>query len=265
MKRLTPAFLLLGGVFAAFAHDMYIMPGTFQPTKGATLTVGFHVGDSFPESEVSGRIERLQNPRLIGKGNAVAFRNLRVEGNRVLGDAVVSSAGELIAAVSTTPTLIKLEPEKFADYLKEEGLAHVVAWRAAHGESGKAGKERYSKYAKSLLVSGASDGFFDHVVGYAIEIVPEADPSKLKAGDQLPVRVMFRGKPAADLQIEAAWAGAGGNKTVVVGRTGSDGRLKVPVESAGRWRLHTIKMERCAESAVADWESFWASLTFELR
>lgn len=265
MRRFTPAFLLLGGVLAAFGHDMYIMPASFQPAKGATLTVGFHVGDSFPESEVSGRIERLQNPRLIGNSGTAAFRNLRVEGKRDIGDVVVGGPGELIAAVSTTPTLIELEPEKFAEYLKEEGLGHVVAWRAAHGESGGAGKERYSKYAKSLLVSGVSDGFFDHVVGYAIEIVPEADPYKLKAGDQLPIRVLFRGKPAADLQIEAAWAGDGGNKTVVVGRTGTDGRLKVPIGSVGRWRLHTIKMERCAEPAVADWESFWASLTFELR
>lgn len=265
MRILTPVFLLFGCALAAFGHDMYIMPATFQPAKGATLAVGFHVGDSFPDSEVGGRVERLQNPRLIGKSATATFRNLRVEGNRDLGDVLVGAPGELIAAVNTTPSLIELEPDKFADYLKEEGLADVIAWRAAHGESGKAGKERYSKYAKSLLVSGASDGFFNHVVGFAIEIIPEADPQKLKPGDQLPIRILFRGKPAADLQIEAAWASAGGNKTVVVGRTGADGRLKVPIGTAGRWRLHTIKMERCAEPATADWESFWASLTFELR
>jgi hypothetical protein len=265
MRILTPVVLLFGGALAAFGHDMYIMPATFHPAKGATLTVGFHVGDSFPDSEVSGRIERLQKPRLIGKGAVAAFRNLRVEGNRDLADVVAGGTGEFIAAVSTIPALIELEPEKFAEYLKEEGLAEVVAWRAAHGESAKAGKERYSKYAKSIVVSGASDGFFDHAVGFAIEIIPEADPYKLKAGELLPIRVLFRGKPAADLQIEAAWAGEAGSKTVVAGRTGSDGRLKVPVGTAGRWRLHAIKMERCAEPAAADWESFWASLTFELR
>jgi uncharacterized GH25 family protein len=102
-------------------------------------------------------------------------------------------------------------------------------------------------------------------VGFTIEIVPEADPYELKPGDLLPLRVLFRGKPAADLQIESSLAGPSGTKTIVVGRTGSDGRLNVPIAGAGRWRLHTIKMERCDEISVADWESFWASLTFEVR
>lgn len=265
MKILTAIALLLGGVLAALAHDMYILPATFRPAKGTGLTAGFHVGDSFPDSEVSGRIDRLQNPRLIGRYGSAPFRNLRVEGHRDVADVIVETPGELIAAVSTTPTLIQLEPEKFTAYLKEEGLSEVSDWRAAHGESGKPGRERYSKYAKSILLSGSSDGFFNHVVGFPIEIIPEADPYQRKPGDELPIRILFRGRPAAGLQVESSWAGQGPSKTTAVGRTGPDGRLKVPLASAGRWRLHSIKMERCAEPAVADWESFWASLTFELQ
>ncbi len=265
MRTLPSLTLLLFGAVAAHGHDMYIMPGTFFPSKGDTITAGFHVGDSFPESEVGGRLDRLRNPRLTWKTGAASFRNLRTDGNRDLADVEVAGSGNLIAAVNTVPTLIELDPAKFTEYLKSEGLSEVIAWRAQHGESAKPGKERYSKYAKAILLSGAANGFANHAVGYMIEIIPEADPYSLKPGEFLPIRVLFRGKPAADLQIESAWAAQTGRKTTVVGRTGSDGRLRVPLPATGLWRIRTIKMERCAEPAVADWESSWASLTFELR
>jgi hypothetical protein len=244
---------------------MYIMPGTFRPAKGTTITAGFHVGDSFPESEVGGRIERLDNPRLLWDGGSAAFTNLRLQGKRDVGDVLIGGPGDLIAAVSTKPTLIQLTPAKFTAYLEDEGLPEIVAWRAQHGESAKPGRERYSKYAKSILLSGATNGFATRPVGFIVEIVPEKDPYQLEPGGILPVQVLFRGKPAAGVQIESSWSGGGPGKTAVVGRTGADGRLEVPLANAGMWRIHTIKMERCAEPEAADWESFWASLTFELR
>lgn len=263
--KITTSSIALLCVVAAQAHDLYLMPSTFFPAKGATITVGFHVGDSFPESEVGGRLDKLMDPRLIWRNGSAIVGNLRLDGKRDVGDVTTGGTGELIAAVHTAPTLIELDPAKFTGYLKEEGLTGVIAWRDGHGESGKPGKERYSKYAKAILLAGSPNGFFSHAVGYTIEIIAEKNPYTLKPGDLLPIKVLFRGKPAADLQIETAWAGETERKTTVVGRTGPGGRMKVPLPSAGLWRIHTIKMERCAEPSVADWESFWASMTFALR
>jgi hypothetical protein len=261
--KIIPNLVLLCGV-AALGHDLYLMPATFFPTAPA-VTVAFHSGDAFPESEVAGRADRIRDPKLLWKGGSATLTNLRADGKRLISSGNSSASGEIIAAVHTTPTLIELEAPKFTEYLKEEGLTATIDWRNQHGESAKPGKERYSKYAKSILLGGAPDGFASHSVGYIIEIIPQSDPYRLKPGDRLPVQVLFRGKPAADLQIESAWAAKAGKKTTVVGRTGLDGRLDVPLQAAGTWRIHTIKMERCADAAVADWESFWASLTFELR
>ena len=146
---------------------------------------------------------------MLWKGGSAPIANLHVEGERDLGDLTASGAGELVAAVNTMPAFIELEPAKFTDYLKEEGLSEVIAWRSAHSESGKPGRERYSKFAKSVLLSGPPNGFGQEKVGFTIEIIPEADLYKVKAGEALPVLVLFRGKPAAGLQIETAWAGKG--------------------------------------------------------
>jgi uncharacterized GH25 family protein len=238
--RTSLIFTTLLCATTAVAHDFYLMPSTFLPEKGATLLVGFHVGDSFPESEVSGSPDRFLDPQLIWKTGSAALQNLRVDGKRVVANTHAIAEGNLILAVRTAPRLIELDASKFTEYLREEGLASTIAWRAKHGQSEKLGKERYSKYAKALLLSGAQNGFAGHRVGYTIEIIPQADPTALKPGDSLPIQVMFRGKPAADLQIESAWAASNEAKTTVVGNTDSEGRIRVPLSRAGRWRIHTI-------------------------
>ena len=101
-------------------------------------------------------------------------------------------------------------------------------------------------------------------MGFPIEIIPLADPYSIHAGSALRVRVLFRGRPARGLQLEAAWSSGTQNKTTVIGRTSADGEIAVPIAKAGTWRLHTLRMERCADPKSADWESFWASLTFEI-
>src|SRR6185503_18616679 len=138
-------------------------------------------------------------------------------------------------------------------------LTAAIESRKKLGETERPGRERYSMYVKSLVLAGAPNDGYKRVVGLPIEIVPEKDPLQVKSGQSLPVRVLFRGKPAADLQLFAASVGVP-NKNI--GKTDANGRISVPVKS-GRWRLHSILMQRITEPA-ADWESFWATLTFEI-
>ena len=49
-------------------------------------------------------------------------------------------------------------------------------------------------------------------------------------------------------------------------RTGADGRARLPLNRAGRWLVKAVHMIAVpASDPAADWESFWASLTFEVR
>ncbi len=248
------------------AHDLYLMPQEFHVRSGKKIPVAFHNGDDFPESQAAARIERLLEPSVLSvQGNSI-IQDLYVDGTLVRGEAEIAHQGNIILAVRTKPNGIEMTPLDFEKYLKHEGLDHVIRWRAEHGEAAQSGKERYSKYVKSILQSEESSDFYRHSVGYPIEIMPEANPYSLKPGETLPIQVLFRGKPVADLQIEMSWLTPEGKATTkVAGRTGADGRLKIPLSSAGIWKLHTVLMERCQEPATADWESFWSSLTFQIR
>ena len=245
--------LLLVGAAAVLGHDTYLMPAKFSVKPGRPLFISIHTGDSFPASEQAADPTRL----------VTEIRDLRIAGLATHGVIEIAKKGTVSISAQTTPKLSVLPPDKFEAYLREEGLQDVIDARRLKGEASREGRELYTKYAKTLVVSDAPDEGYATPAGLVIEIVPEADPSKLRAGESLPVRVLFKGKPAPNLRVERAFVAAGRNARSVVGRTDRHGRLTIPIDSDGRWRLHAVHMQ-ASTRADADWESYWASLTFEI-
>lgn len=254
--------LTLSLAISLSAHDLYLRLQSYQPVAGAKVRLEFHNGDQFPASEVPVKVERLRDTRVVG---GAAFQDLRIEGTATVADIIAPNVPGLFAVTARTiRNFIQLEATKFEDYLKHEGLAALVEWRKQHGETMKPGREFYSKYAKALGYVGSPGGEFATPAGLAIEFVPMANPYTLRPGQPLPVRVLFRGQPQAGLAVAVAHAGGGRVSNRVVGVTNAQGEIAVPLTGAGLWKLHTIMMERTADTKDADWESFWASFTFEI-
>ena len=251
MKRLLTVTLLAS--LALSAHDTYLMPMKFTVKSGKPLFVSVHNGDSFPASEHATPPDRL----------ITSLTHLRIAGRATHGVAEVTKTGSMYVTAQTKPKLLVLPAEKFEAYLAEEGLQRIALKRKDRGQSGTPGREIYSKFAKALVTVDAPDAGFSKPVGLPIEIVPQADPSTLAPGSTLPVLVMWNGKPASGLQVERAWAHGGKSDRKVIGRTDAQGRIDIPVDSPGKWRLHAVHMQASTQAA-ADWESFWASLTFEV-
>jgi len=247
-------------------HDLYMMPELFVTKAGTVLKVVFQNGDEFPEATSPVKPERLRNTRLVSKAGTAEFEQITAEATRTTAMVKVPGAGLAILTANTIPNFIELDAEKFRSYLEHENLTGTLKWREAHGEANKPGRERYSKYVKSMIrVGDFKDEFFREKTGLTIEIIPEASPYLLKPGDKLPVQVLFRGKPAVDVAVESVWLQAGKAKMETIGRTDKNGRIVISVKAPGPHRLHAIVMERCTEPAAADWESFWASLTFSIE
>ncbi len=86
----------------------------------------------------------------------------------------------------------------------------------------------------------------------------------MKSGESLPVVLLFEGKPLAGAQIEAHSRVDG---KVMTQKTTSDkdGQATVKLDRAGLWLIRLVHMRRCPEPKEADWESFWASCSFEVK
>jgi uncharacterized GH25 family protein len=257
MKTITCALVLtvLGAANLA-AHYTYIVPQQFRVASGDTVVIGFHSGDGFPESTAI--LKRIQEPAIHTPQGRLPIVGFKEDGKRLAAAINVAHTGHVIVTAVNATAIEDMKPAEFEQYLTEEGLGHIVAARKERGEVEKPGKERYTMYAKTILLSGAPGDGYRIPVGLPLEIVPEKDPYSLRSGEALPVRVLLRGAPAPNLEVRATSVAG---KPVVVGTTDAQGRVTVPV-STGPWRLHTIHMERAVGDV--DWESLWTTLTFEV-
>lgn len=242
------------------------MPNAFQVSPGGDVTFSIYNGDDFPQATSRVFLDRLRNPKLHSRGSAPALPPFVLDGT-ARAVATVNSAvpAHLILTIETASRTESMKGDEFLDYLKKENLTSVIAEREKQGEQAKEAREKYTKYSKTIVRVGDGDGSFATAVGLPIELVPEKDPLSLKAGEQLPVRLLFRGKPAAGIQVIASRSSAGAPAiTSPAGTTDKDGRVSIPIQGPSQWRLHAIQMERSADPS-ADWESFWATLTFEVK
>ncbi|HEV8578457.1 MAG TPA: DUF4198 domain-containing protein [Thermoanaerobaculia bacterium] len=253
---------LLGLVSPALrAHDFWIEPSTFTPAAGQRVAFRLRVGQELRGDPLP------RDPNLMQR-----FVSFGPAGETpVVGRAYMEPAGILTFPSSGLDVIVydsgrsplALEAAKFEDYLEQEGLEKISALRAGQGQSGAPGKEVFSRCAKTLLaVGGGAAGGYDQVVGQRLELVPEANPYALAGGGELPVRLLYQGKPLAGALVVAVQKDRPQAK--VAARTDAKGRVRLKLDRPGFWLVKAVHMVPAPRDVDADWESFWASLTFQV-
>lgn len=159
---------------------------------------------------------------------------------------------------------IELEPEKFNEYLKEDGLDYISEERQKLGEQNKNSRELYRRYAKLLVqVTDRTDDTYKKETGMRLEIVPLQNPYELKTGDHLDCKVLYERKPAAHALVKV-WTHIGNRIFLQNIYTEDDGTIRFPVSNKGAWMVSSVKMLR-STSDKAEWQSLWSSLVFEIE
>jgi len=257
--RLALIVGLLGAATAA-AHDFWIEPDAFRPKVGSTVRLGLRVGENFegePVKRDAGKIERFVVRTAAGEAPIPGM-----DGSTTAGLLKVGQPGLLVVGYRSKHSRIELQPEQFEAYLKEEGLERIIELRKQRGDSGKPAREVYSRCAKALLAAGETAEGHDRALGFPLELVPQANPYALKPGEELAVRLVLKGQPLEGALVVAINRDA--PKEPVAARTARDGQVKLRLPRPGVWLIKCVHMLPASADADADWESLWASLTFEL-
>jgi len=228
------------------------------------VQVALNTSEDFPTSEGAPAPDRIARFEAVTAGGRAAVGGYRVEGKSLVAEVTPGPGVTLVAAV-THPRLIVLEAPVFTEYITEEGLEQTVAARAARGESEKAGRERYSKVTKLALCAEGQGADFRQLLGLQVEIVPETNPCELRVGDTLRVQVLFEGRPLANVRVGAGYAGVHGHHYPVWVKTDAEGRAAIPLDRSGAWFVRTLHMIPSSEFEDADWQSWFSTLTFEVR
>jgi len=269
-RRLPPiiAILLLLVATAAAAHDLFLRPDRFRAGPDEEVRIALLNG-TFTTSENAVTWDRVADARIVGTNGArdISPDQWRTQGNSTEVRIRTGPPGTYVVGVSTHPRVLRLEAEDFNSYLATEGVPAILELRRRNGELDRPARERYSKHVKALLqVGAATSGEYGSVLGYPAEIVPLANPYELRSGDTLGVRALVDGAPVPDLVLIAGGRTAADSaiaETQV--KTDGAGMARVPLQSAGQWYVKFIHMTPLRGDTAADYESKWATLTFEVR
>lgn len=262
-------WIRLGCVLAAaistrsYAHDFWIEPATFRPAPGGEVAVALRVGEHFKGEPVTRKNEKIKVFSIFGPGSTFDEEIPGADGSDPAGVARVERPGLYVIGYYNHPSRIELEPAEFEAYLKEEGLDAIIAERTRRGESDKSAREVYSRCAKAIIAAGdaAAEGS-DRRLGLPLELTPQRNPYSLRPGGELSVRLTHQDKPLAGAKVFAMRQSAA--DAAQSATSDADGRVTFKLDQPGIWMVKCVHMVRADPSADADWESFWASLTFEL-
>jgi uncharacterized GH25 family protein len=262
-----PMALLAAAVVALshaplMAHDMWIEPTTFSPAPGQIVGVRLRVGqdllgDPLPLDPALVNQFVMEN----GEGQKPVVRRAGADPAGLLR---VALPGLTVIGYRSNPSAVELSAEKFNQYLKEEGLDAVAAQRARRHETDATARELFARCAKSLMWSESpTDAPGDRSLGFTLELVAERNPYALRPGQDLPVRLTYEQRPLAGALVAAINQLNPSEK--LTARSDSDGRVRFRLHPGGMWLIKAVHMIPAAAGSNAEWASFWASLTFELK
>ena len=258
---------------AALAHDTWLLPLRAVVPPGAELLLDLTSGMRFPANETAIKPDRVAQahvrlagavdslPAPLGAAHSLRFR------------APLRRAGVATLWVDLGPRELSLDSAQVIEYLGEVGAPDSV--RRAYLRPPPAGgvrrwRERYVKHAKAVVrVSSpqrpapAADSSWREAAGQALELVPDVDPTALRPGDTLRVRLLGAGGTPVPY-TGVGLVGAGTRPAGVLARTDAAGRAAFRLPGGGRWMVRATVLRPAAEPDL-DWESDFTTLTGATR
>lgn len=259
--------LVVAGVIGAVgldAEDTWLQPERPTATPGATGRLSLTSAAGFNGAETAIKPEGVARMTCVLGGEPLVLA-VTGEGERTLEFAAAwGRPGVAVAVVELKPVVRELAAEAVERYFREihAGEALRAEWAAV--PEPRRWRERVVKSGKCFVRVGepaAAERAWTAPVGSPLEIVPERDPTMLRVGDELPVRVLRRGAPAAGLAL--SYVSAGESREYVV-FTDAEGRARARLDLAGAWIVRGVELRRMAETEL-EWESDFATMVVEVR
>jgi uncharacterized GH25 family protein len=103
----------------------------------------------------------------------------------------------------------------------------------------------------------------DRALGFALELVADRNPYAIGANDELPLQLLYHGQPLGGALVVAM--NRANPSAKLSARTDASGRVRLRLSQPGMWLIKAVHMVPAPAGSDAEWASFWASLTFELK
>ncbi len=265
-KTVSTIFLV---VFFALvqAHEYWIMPTRFFFEKDESVSLTAMVGENYEGHAWGGGGRSLTSFKHFTSGGMTdEFNSIKQDTGKVYIEPLkLTQEGTHLLAFTTNSQYLTLAPDKFTEYLKEDGLEGVVAYRTKNGESNLKSRELYRRCAKVLLQVGKkTDISFQAKTDLVLDIKPLKNPYEYKSGDKPSFQIYYEGKPYNNALVRC-WHRVNNKTDMQMQRTDKNGLATFNLEGEGNYMISVVKMDRLKDTKQADWQSTWGSLVFGVK
>jgi Domain of unknown function (DUF4198) len=233
------------------AHEFWLEPSSHALAPGDRLAVRLCLGDGFESQTVARDASRIEE--FVMWGADQTYPMVGLDGADPAGLIRLDAAGSYVIAYRSNRAYTAQPDEQFVAYLHEDGLEAILPLRRHPDQPGRAVRESFSRYAKTLVRVGEGATLVDRPLGLTLELVAESPDTFV---------LLYDGRPLAGALLKAMRLG--GREGEQAARSDAAGRVTFRIDAPGAWRVSAVHMTRPPAGVDAEWDSLWASLTFEI-
>jgi uncharacterized GH25 family protein len=256
------AFMLLFASNTAFAHNLWLNPSNHYPEAGETVDIVIGWGHKFVDSRTDQEVKE----------------------ETVKDISAIDPDGEMVELERISPSLFQLKTDKPGVYQVIAGTKPGVFTTTPEGRKWANKKEvqhplkctAYNIMAKTSVIAGKDDRNLSTPTNQPLEVILLKDPSDLKKGESLPIKVLFEGNSLGGIEIKAKYAGFDqddsghghglGEKHYPVETTTDDqGEATIMPETSGYWMIILSHRPPYPDPETCDEYMYNGAFTFEIK
>lgn len=259
-KILRITLLTIFSIFAPvalLAHDLFLIASSWMPKPGERVSVRMVVGHNFPDGSVLAMADKMKVTLLSPDGKTTPL-SLTKDGIYQVASFTPQTTGASIVIAQYQFFSTKTRAGKTV-YLPKAEVKEPIDYSTY-----------VSRSAKTIIGTGGANP--TKPLGMDLEIVPQVDPTTLKAGDLLPVQILYKGKPVVperneEIIVKAVYAGfqVDEDTYAFAGHTDKNAMCRVKLTQPGTWMVIVERRMPAADSSKSDSELYSATLTFHIN
>lgn len=256
--------LLLFFVIApVLAHEFWLEPQQYIFSRGEEINIRLKVGEGFKGENWTGNREKINFLHLYYSD--VADSALHRHISNETGDSLqfsIFEEGTAMVVFNNLNSYIELEPQKFLEYLTEDGLTNAIEYRKEHNESDSVGREYYQRSVKTIVQIGAvKTDVCKKQTPLPLDIIPQSHPYTVSGRQLMKMKILFNREPLPQHKIRV-WHKTPEGVTDSSYTSDENGIISFTVEPKGEWMVSCVNMIRLEDDPKAQWQSYWGSCTW---
>lgn len=252
------------------AHEFWLQPNKFFYSIREIAKIRLVVGEDFKGENWTGNHEKIKQLLHYTPTGEILDVSSGISLN--LGDSLLlplKEEGTHMVVFNSTNSFINLEADKFNNYLIEDGLFEAYSYRKDHNETDRNGKEFYQRSVKTILQVGEKvTDVCKLATNLPLDIIPVENPYLIPilGSSEKPLNVKFKiqfnKEPLINALVKIWYHIPGKGLKMDSVRTNKKGFITTE-RHPGPFLVSCVHMERSLNNNEADWQSYWASVSFE--